>query len=133
MNRLLTRSEMKINEQFTNSRFLYFITNPNRSEIKVGITHDLITVAKNCQNALELFPEIMNTRSRLIYFEEYNDEQKLRERFTFLSRSTRAQKEKIIRKINPDWVDLSVGLLHEGIITSSALKNSVSKSDFNYN
>jgi putative endonuclease len=35
------------------------------------------------------------------------------ERFKFVSTFTRPQKEKMIRYVNPDWVDLTIGLNFE--------------------
>ncbi|MDB5118469.1 MAG: hypothetical protein JWQ79_3961 [Mucilaginibacter sp.] len=51
--------------------------------------------------------------NRLVYFEEINTEEQAMERFKTVSTYTRPQKEKMIRPVNPDWVDLTIGLNFE--------------------
>jgi putative endonuclease len=51
--------------------------------------------------------------NRLVYFEEINTEEQAMERFKYVSTFTRPQKEKMIRSVNPDWVDLTAGLNYE--------------------
>jgi putative endonuclease len=51
--------------------------------------------------------------NRLVYFEEINTEEQAMERFKVVSTYTRPQKEKMIRAVNPDWVDLTIGLKYE--------------------
>lgn len=59
--------------------------------------------------------------NRLVYFEELQSESAALERFYLLSRFTRAQKEKQIREVNPDWVDLSIGLDFERMLVSQSI------------
>jgi putative endonuclease len=56
-----------------------------------------------------LFFDKAQQLSRLVYFEEMNEEQAM-DRFKQMSTFTRAQKEKMIRSVNPDWIDLTIGL-----------------------
>ena len=63
-----------------------------------------------------LFFDATQQLTRLIYFEGLNTEQAAMQRFKLISRFTRVQKEKIIRSVNPNWVDLSIGLDLEKVL-----------------
>jgi putative endonuclease len=60
-----------------------------------------------------LFFDSAQQLNRLVYFEEINTEEQAMERFKFVSTFTRPQKEKMIRSVNPNWVDLTIGLNFE--------------------
>jgi putative endonuclease len=60
-----------------------------------------------------LFFDSAQQLNRLVYFEEIRNEEQAMERFKFVSTFTRPQKEKMIRSVNPDWVDLTIGLNFE--------------------
>jgi putative endonuclease len=60
-----------------------------------------------------LFFDSAQQLNRLVYFEEINTEEQAMERFKMVSTFTRPQKEKMIRSVNPDWVDLTIGLNYE--------------------
>jgi putative endonuclease len=60
-----------------------------------------------------LFFDSAQQLNRLVYFEEINTEEQAMDRFKFVSTFTRPQKEKMIRSVNPDWVDLTIGLNFE--------------------
>ncbi len=120
------------------SKYLYFITNSNRSEIIVGLTDDIYRFAKSCRNDHE---NLLNHQElspfRLVYFEEYEDIFKAKERFRNVSHWTRAQKEKLIRSFNQEWTDLSAALIIEGLEREVELvrsqKNPIQGPGFNYN
>lgn len=99
--------------QLKNSRYLYFTTNSNRTEIKIGITTDLLNFVKNSKNCPDLFLGFVENNSRLVYFEEYTDQEAAKKRFMELNRWTKTQKERLIRKYNQNWIDLSQGVIHE--------------------
>jgi putative endonuclease len=40
------------------------------------------------------------------------------ERFKHISKFTRIQKDRMIRSVNPDWIDLTIGLDFEQILVS---------------
>jgi putative endonuclease len=65
-----------------------------------------------------LFFDSSKQLSRLVYFEEINTEEQAMERFKQVSTFTRPQKEKMIRPVNPDWVDLTIGLTYENNMRS---------------
>ena len=60
-----------------------------------------------------LFFDSAQQLNRLVYFEEINTEEQAMARFQQVSTYTRPQKEKMIRSVNPDWVDLTIGLNYE--------------------
>lgn len=120
------------------SKYLYFITNSNRSEIIVGLTDDIYRFAKSCRNEHEnLFNHCELSPFRLVYFEEYEDVFKAKDRYRNLSKWTRAQKEKLIRTYNREWTDLSEALIAEEMYKEvhqlEPIKNPILGPGFNYN
>ena len=94
-------------------RFIYIITDRNRNNLHVGLSSDLIKTLKFYSDMPTLFFDSAQQLNRLVYFEEINSEEQAMERFKQVSTYTRPQKEKMIRPVNPDWVDLTIGLNFE--------------------
>lgn len=116
------------------SKYLYFITNSNRSEIIVGMTDDIVRFAKSCRNEQEnLFNTSEIAPFRLVYFEEYADIFKAKDRYRLISKWTRAQKEKLIRLHNQQWTDLSEAIIIEELSKTISLKNPILGPGLNYN
>lgn len=116
------------------SKYLYFITNSNRSQIIVGMTDDIVRFAKSCRNEHEnLFNHPELGCYRLVYFEEYSDIFKAKDRFRLINKWTRAQKEKLIRTVNNEWTDLSSAIILEDFETKLQKKSPILGSGFNYN
>lgn len=115
-------------------KYLYFITNANRTSIEIGITEDIIQFSKNHKIKPDLFEGYTETNSRLVYFEAYHNTFQAKDRLLTIKNWTRAQKEKLIRAINPDWVDLANTILKEPILGVSLLKTPIIKNNhFLYN
>ena len=76
----------------------------------VGMSSDLMKTMKFYREMPNLFFDAAQQLTRLVYFEELNTEQVALQRFKLISRFTRTQKERITRSVNPDWIDLSIGL-----------------------
>ena len=93
--------------------FIYIITDMNRNCLHSGMSTDLIKTLDFYTDMPNLFFDSAQQLNRLVYFEEINGEELAMERFKVVSRFTRAQKEKMIRSVNPDWVDLTIGLKFE--------------------
>ena len=93
--------------------FIYIITDRNRNCLHTGTSTDLIKTLDFYTEMPNLFFDSAQQLNRLVYFEEINGEELAMERFKVVSRFTRAQKEKMIRSVNPDWVDLTIGLKFE--------------------
>ncbi len=117
----------------TPAKYIYFITNSNRSIITVGLTENIIFFAKNLRNNLELFQLVESSTNRLVYFEEYDNVFSAKERYRELNRWTRAQKEKLIRLYNQDWTDLSEAVILDSLMNDSHKKNPAKRPGFNYN
>ncbi|WP_158994747.1 GIY-YIG nuclease family protein [Mucilaginibacter sp. L196] len=94
-------------------RFIYIITDRNRNNLHVGLSSDLVKTLKFYSDMPTLFFDTAQQLNRLVYFEEINSEEMAMERFKQVSTYTRPQKEKMIRPVNPDWVDLTIGLNFE--------------------
>ena len=94
-------------------RFIYIITDRNRNNLHVGLCSDLLKTLQFYREMPTLFFDNAQQLNRLVYFEEINTEEQAMERFKQVSTYTRPQKEKMIRPVNPDWVDLTIGLNFE--------------------
>lgn len=94
-------------------RFIYIITDRNRTNLHVGLCSDMLKTLEFYREMPTLFFDAAQKLNRLVYFEEINTEEQAMERFKFVSTFTRAQKEKLIRAVNADWIDLTPGLNYE--------------------
>ena len=94
-------------------KIMYIITDRNRNSLHVGMCSDLVKTLQFYQQMPTLFYDNSNQLNRLIYFEELNSEAVAVKRFETVSCFTRSQKEQMIRSVNPDWVDLTLGLKYE--------------------
>lgn len=115
------------------AKYIYFITNSNRSEITVGITDNIIAFAKSLKNELELFQCNPSNANRLVYFEEYENVFDVKDRFRLLNKWTRAQKERLIRLYNQEWTDLSEAIIIEALIQDAKKINPAKRPGLNYN
>ncbi|MGF7072449.1 GIY-YIG nuclease family protein [Mucilaginibacter sp. OV119] len=94
-------------------RFVYIITDRNRKNLHVGLCSDLMKTIQFYSEMPTLFFDNAQQLNRLVYFEEINTEEQAMERFKVVSTFTRPQKEKMIRSVNADWIDLTIGLKYE--------------------
>src|ERR1700744_2849320 len=97
-------------------RYIYIITDRNRNNLHVGLCSDLLKTLHFYRQMPTLFFDNAQQLNRLVYFEEISNEDQAMERFKFVSTFTRPQKEKMIRSVNPDWVDLTIGLRYENTV-----------------
>lgn len=91
-------------------RYIYIITDRNRNNLHVGLCADLLKTLDFYKQMPTLFFDSAQQLSRLVYFEEINSEEQAMERFKYVSTFTRPQKEKMIRSVNKEWIDLTIGL-----------------------
>lgn len=96
-------------------KYVFIVTDRNRNNLHVGLSSDLNKTMDFYQKIPNLSFDNSSHISRLVYFEELSTELNAQTRFNLINRFTRAQKEKLIRAVNEDWVDLSLGLKHEVI------------------
>lgn len=97
-------------------KYVYLVTDRNRSCLHVGMSTDLMKTMAFYRKMPNLFFDAGQQLTRLVYFEELNTESNAIQRFNLISKFTRAQKDKLIRAVNADWVDLTVGLDYESIL-----------------
>ena len=99
-------------------KFVYLVTDRNRSCIHVGMSSDPMKTMSFYRQMPNLFFDSGQQLTRLVYFEELNSESLALERFKLISKFTRIQKDRMIRSVNPDWIDLTIGLDFEQILVS---------------
>ena len=99
-------------------KFVYLVTDRNRNSIHVGMSTDLMKTMTFYRQMPNLFFDAGQQLTRLVYFEELNSEASAKERFNLINKFTRIQKDRLIRGVNPDWIDLTIGLDFEQIMVS---------------
>src|SRR6476661_5258860 len=97
-------------------KYVYILTDRNRNTMHVGMSADIMKTMSFYREMPNLFFDTTQQLNRLVYFEELNTEDAVMQRFKLLSQFTRAQKERIVRSVNPDWIDLTIGLDFENIL-----------------
>ncbi len=90
------------------NNYIYILTDSNRNCLHVGMTDDLEQAAKTYQQFNGLFFDGRSIASRLVYYEMFSSNADALRRFNEVSRYTRMQKERLIRKRNPNWLDLGI-------------------------
>src|SRR5260370_26237873 len=90
--------------------FVYILANRPRGTLYVGVTNDL--ARRISEHKAKLVPGFTRKYGvdQLMYFEQYPSILEARAREHSLKRWRRAWKIELIRKLNPDWHDLSNGL-----------------------
>lgn len=99
-------------------KYVYLVTDRNRNCLHVGMSTDLIKTMTFYRQMPNLFFDSGHQLTRLVYFEELNSENSALQRFNLISKFTRTQKDRMIRSVNPDWIDLTLGLDFEQILVS---------------
>lgn len=88
------------------SNYIYILTDCNRTCLHIGMTDDLHKAVNTCKALSGLFFDACSKVSRLVYHETLPTEEAASRRFKELSKYTRMQKERLVRKHNPNWADL---------------------------
>lgn len=99
-------------------KYVYLVTDRNRSCLHVGMSSDLMKTMAFYRQMPNLFFDSGQQLTRLVYFEELNSEVSALQRFNLISRFTRIQKDRMVRSVNPDWLDLTIGLDFEKMLFS---------------
>lgn len=92
---------------------VFIVTDANRRTLHVGMSADLVKTMEFYAKVPNLLFSSNQKLSSLVYFEEFSSEGLAQQRFTALSRFTRAQKEKLIRDVNNNWLDLTLAIKYE--------------------
>ncbi len=99
-------------------KFVYLVTDRNRTSIHVGMSTDLMKTMSFYRQMPNLFFDSGQQLTRLVYFEELSSEAAAKERFNLINKFARIQKDRLIRSVNPDWIDLTIGLDFEQVLVS---------------
>ncbi len=90
------------------SYWVYILTNQNHTVLYIGVTSELEQRVYQHKNKLTKgFTEKYNVE-KLIYFKETTDPMSAIEREKQLKGWTRKKKENLIKRMNPEWNDLSL-------------------------
>jgi putative endonuclease len=86
--------------------YVYIITNTNNTVIYVGVTSNLY--ARTYQHKVGAYPGFTKKYNcnKLVYWESLNTIEEAIQREKRLKKYTRIQRENLISKANPDWIDL---------------------------
>ncbi|MGK6353337.1 GIY-YIG nuclease family protein [Parapedobacter sp. DT-150] len=88
------------------SYYVYILTDCNRTCLHVGMTDDLSKAINTYMERMGSLLGVGTKGGRVVHKETLPSEQAALLRFRDVSRYTRMQKEKLIRKHNPNWVDV---------------------------
>ena len=105
-------------------KFVFIVTDRNRNNLHVGLSTNIISTMDFYRKMPNLFFDAGQQLTRLVYFEELNSEANAEHRFKTINRFTRSQKEKMIRAVNTDWIDLTLGLNYENRAKVSMVRQS---------
>ena len=91
------------------NNYIYILTDSNRNGLHVGMTDDLQQATKTYRELRGSFFGAASVVGRLVYHEVFSSEVEALHRFKEVSRYTRMQKERLIRRRNPNWLTLGIG------------------------
>lgn len=97
-------------------KYVFIVTDRNRNNLHVGLSADILKTMDFYKKMPSLMFDASQQLTRLVYFEELNDEATATNRFNLLNRYTRTQKERMVRSVNADWVDLTLALKNENLV-----------------
>lgn len=106
-------------------KYVFIVTDRNRSSLQVGMSADLNRTVQFYKEMPSLLFDAGQQLTRLVYFEELSNEQAAAQRFKLISRFTRIQKDRLVRSVNPDWLDLSAGLSAERVLVAQAYRQNL--------
>lgn len=121
MNTLINRKSSSINTK----KYVFIVTDRNRNNLHVGLSADILKTMDFYKKMPSLMFDNSQQLTRLVYFEELNDEVSATVRFKLLNQYTKMQKERLIRSVNTDWFDLTPALEHENLITPVRLSQHI--------
>lgn len=86
---------------------IYIATDPNRVSVEAGYTQDLLTQSSHLQfhsiHSAGRSPKL----NRIVHAEEFSSFDMAQKRLIELRGFTRMQKERLIRKHNPNWLSIN--------------------------
>ena len=99
-------------------KYVFIVTDRNRNNLHVGLSTNMMKTMSFYRMMPNLFFDAGQQLTRLVYFEELNNEVCADIRFKAINHFTRVQKERIIRGVNPYLLYLTIGLDYEKILTT---------------
>lgn len=96
------------NDKMTRGGSVYILTNKNRTTLYTGVTSDLPSRLR--LHKTKAFSNSFTARYNLfdlVYMEHFPTIGEAIHREKMIKGKTRSNKEKLITKTNPDWIDLS--------------------------
>ena len=91
----------------TKSYYTYILTSCNNTVMYVGVTGNLkFRLHEHKTGMVDGFTKKYNV-SKLVYFETFSDVKNAIEREKQLKGWSRAKKNRLVEKMNPEWKDLS--------------------------
>ena len=95
----------------TKNYYVYIMTNKGNSVLYTGVTNNLERRIDEHKNKLiKGFSEKYNI-NKLVYFEQYDSAYDAISREKQIKSGSREKKIALIEKDNPDWQDLSLGII----------------------
>ena len=85
---------------------LYILTDCNRKTLHMGVTQDISQELRKVKEWYGLFVDSSALPTRLVYQETFATEEAALARYACYQSYTRMQSEKLIRRANPNWIDL---------------------------
>ena len=99
------------------NKYIYILTDSNRDYLHVGMTGDLQQALTTYDKFSGMFVDGRPSHtSRLVYYEICSGADEALRRFNEVSRYTRMQKERLIRRYNPNWLNLTNNSIPIGVI-----------------
>ena len=98
---------------------VYITTDANRVYLEAGYCEDITIKLMELQNSGSSFMIRGPKFSRIVHTEEFDSFEKAERRRLELNGYTRMQKEKIIRRYNPNW--LSIHAIDTAVINKAAV------------
>ncbi len=86
---------------------IYIATDPNRAYVEAGYTQDLIAQSADLQFHSSRNAGKLPKFNRIVHVEEFASFDSAQKRLMELTHFTRMQKERLIRKHNPNWLNIT--------------------------
>jgi len=100
---------------------IYLITDTNRVCIEAGyctdITHILLELRPDAQSPFSYSAKC----NRVVYMEKFNSYEEAQKRKLELGFYTHMMKERLIRKQNPNWLNIATGTVTSGMVNKFGL------------
>ena len=85
---------------------IVILTDSNRRYLEVVITNDLSGVLQHISISQQTKMNLTTQLTRVVYEENYATEKHATERLKELNTYTRMQRERLVRRQNPNWLNL---------------------------